>query len=136
MKSTFDLQDELFDLFRYDEELPVILGITDVNDIGQCDNKIRRQCQDPTLLTTDVLDFFDYSFVDARPTKNYLVNFGLLEINIFAGNRYKAKLIYDPIKRILKDNYDNMQVYSEGQVNSPIRDIYCYRIRLKPLVNS
>jgi hypothetical protein len=137
MRNTFDFQDELFDLFRASTTLVSLLNIVDASDIEKCDSKIKRICQDPTLVEPDGLPMFDYSYIPTSAhTDNFLINKPELEFNIYGTNRYVIKLIYMEINRILKSNYEFMQVSSEGQVNSPIQNVQIYRIRYKPLVSS
>jgi len=112
------------------------LEITDTSDDDTCENKLRRTQQDQTQITTDLLPFIDFTFVDAKGTNNFLVNKGLLEVNIYSPTRGIASSIYSAIDDILKDNYEDMIIVAEGQVNSAITGCYCYRVRYKPLVNS
>lgn len=133
---TFDIQDEMFSLFIADSVLTELLGIADATDIILCDSKIRRQQQDSTLLKPEMLDFFDYSFIDATKTGNFLVNHGILEFNIYAGKRNDASLICKSIRRILKKNYEDMHVYSEQQAGCPIENIFCYCLRVRPTIDS
>lgn len=137
MKNTFDFQDELFTLFINDVDLTTTMNITDPMDIEECDQRIKRSVQDPSVVDPLNLPMFDFSFlVSSSSTNNHLVNKPTLEFNIYAQSRSVAQDIYGHINRILKKNFEFMKVHSEGQVNSPIKDIYVYRVHYKPLVGS
>jgi hypothetical protein len=136
LKDTIDFQDELFDLFRFDTELCALLPVLDSANIEECDTKIKRIIQDPTIITADGLPFFDYTFTDAIATGNYKVNKGYLEFNIYAGSRYIANLIAKATDRIIKANYEGLQKFGPIQVGCPVKDILQFRVIYKPLVAS
>jgi hypothetical protein len=127
-----DLQDAMYEAFVADSTLCSLLDITD-EDL--CDSKIRRSFQDPTVLDKDMLDFFDFGFLNTRATGNYLVNHGYLEFNVYSASRANAKLIKKSIDRVLKANFRDVEISNEGQI-ATLPFVYGYRIIYKPLVGS
>jgi hypothetical protein len=97
------------------------------------DMRVRREDQSPEVLTTDDLDFIAVFFVDAAPTKNYMVNKGYLIVDYYTSIRYNAKLLSERVAELLQ-GYDEIKLYSEGQAISGITGIYKYRQRYNPLV--
>lgn len=138
---TFDLQDELYDLFSTDSELISYLKLEATPLEESLQNKIRRTKVDETVLetdTTDILPFFSYSFIAGMSrTSNYLVNKSPMQINIYYNYDADIRPIYKKIKKLLNENYDDMRVISEGQYTSAsFQSIRCYRFIVSPLVNS
>ena len=139
MHDTFDILNLIFDKFIADEELPGIIGITDISDMAQCDSKFRRSFADMTVITPEeantVLNFVDFSFVPSNSaTANYLVNKETIEFNIYVSNLNQADEIYKAIKRIL--GRDDYQCTTACQAGCPIQGILRYRFTAKTLVSS
>jgi len=130
---SFSLQDDIFELCRSSTELLSIFGITDNDD--QLNERIRREECPVELLTTDSLPFLSLVFINAHPTRNYLVNTGVLEMNIYSSTRYDAMQIYRIVKGLLQSRED-FAIHAEGQVPSGIVGIYQYRVRFSPLVSA
>lgn len=132
----------MFNLFSADSQLKELLLVTADPDIdideyyNQLNDRIRRSQNDPTLITEESLPFISIAFIDSKETKNYLVNKGVLEIEIFAPNRYIAKLISDRTNDLLKATFEDFKIISEGQKYSGLQNIYCYCIRYMPLISS
>jgi hypothetical protein len=98
---------------------------------------MRRQSQDMSQITLPMLDFFEFTFIPAQnDSPNFLVNPGLLAFSIYTSRRESAMRIYKQINTILKKNYEEANVISEGQAACPVHGVYCYRIRYKLLVCS
>ncbi len=139
MHDTFDILNLIFDKFIADEELPGIIGITDVSDMAQCDSKFRRSFADMTVITPEeaniIVPFIDYSFVPSNSaTANYLVNKEVIEFNLYVGNINEADGIYKAIKRIL--GRDDYQCTTACQAGCPRQGILRYRFTAKTLVSS
>lgn len=138
MKYTFDLQDELFGLFINDTEIQKILEIKDITDLKECMNKIRREDQSTELVNNGPKLFFSYVFVPSSTSiqGNYQVNKNLLEFCLYGKYRYETMKLYKAINKVLKKNYEDMRIVSEGQVTIPIAGIYSYCFRVRPLTLS
>ncbi len=131
---TFDIKNNIFQIFTNDTELMNILGCQDDNESK--DLKFRRQSKMLTEVDIGVLPFVSFVFIDASPTNNYLRNKGLLELDIVCSSDYEAEQIYKKIIPLLQQRFEDFRITAEGEVNSGISGIYCYRIRFKPLVSS
>lgn len=140
MKDTFDIQDMLFEVFRNDKELCDLLSInTDGLDEDAMyellNKKLRREDFAPTEFTEDTLDFIAFYFADSDTTGNYLVNSGLLRLDIYSKYRYSAGLVRKRCVRLIKKAMD-IQVVAEGQKQSEVTNVYKYRLEFLPLVGS
>jgi hypothetical protein len=144
---TFDLQDQIYEFCRGSTETKDALQITqeyidafdrtpeeNINDAW--DTKVRREEYQVTPLTIDILPFLSLVFINAHPTKNYLVNLGVLEMNIYGSTRYSVIQIYRVVRGLLQSKYENFAIIAEGQVASGIVGIYQYRVRFSPLISS
>lgn len=140
IRDTFDFQDELFMLFRSDSELCNLLGIN-VEGMNEDDmynllnNKLRREDFSPEQFTEDTLDFIAFYFADADTSNNYLLNRGLLRLDIYSKYRYTAGQIRKRCVQLISDTFD-IRVVAEGQKQSEITNVYKYRLELLPLVGS
>jgi len=139
VKDTFDTLNLIFDKFITDEELPGIIGITDISDITQCDSRFRRSFADMTVMsfkeTDTTVPFIDFSFVPSHSvTANYLVNKETIEFNIYVSNLNQADEIYKAIKRIL--GRDDYQCTTACQAGCPVQGVLRYRFTAKTLVSS
>lgn len=140
MKDTFDVLNDIFDKFIADDELPGIIGITDVSDMAQCDSKFRRSFADMTVITPEeantTVPFIDLSYVPSHSeTGNWLVNRETLELNMYVSNINEADEIYKVIRRIFKEHYD-WRCTTPCQAGCPIQGILRYRFTAKTLVSS
>lgn len=127
-------------LFRSDSELCNLLGIN-VEGMNEDDmynllnNKLRREDFSPEQFTEDTLDFIAFYFADADTSNNYLLNRGLLRLDIYSKYRYTAGQIRKRCVQLISDTFD-IRVVAEGQKQSEITNVYKYRLELLPLVGS
>jgi hypothetical protein len=140
MDNAFRAQEKMFQCFLSDEPLCTLFGITDITDMTLVDAKVRRVAADTTVLdpsNTDVFPFFDFTFLPMYgATNNYLTYRSTLEFNIYVSELGQAQDIYETIKRILDDNYDESAVIYQGQGSSGIKDVYKYTFRIHLLIRS
>lgn len=131
---SFNTQDMLYRLFTADRELMKLMG----NPCGDEEKnaRFRREECDITDINADSFPFLTILFLDTEGTRNYLINEGLLELNIYSSGRYMASLIYKRVRELLRLNCPEMKIVTEGQVYTEIRGVYCYRVRYNPLINS
>jgi hypothetical protein len=128
---TFDHQDKIFSLLSNDDELLLLLGAIS-GDNDSLNKKIKREFEDMSLLKDDV-PFVCIVFTDGRQTNNYLVTKGLLEVEVYAPNRYTADLICKKVSMILRENeYDTILPFR--QIASGIPGVIAYGGRYLPLV--
>ena len=146
---TFEVQNEIFQLFYNDLQMLSLLGIItpyqyefvtpsqvyEELNFELLNEKIRREELMLSEIKPEVLPFVTFVFIDSLESKNHLVNRGILEVNIFCSVRYEASGIYSRVKTLLKQKFD-LQLIHEGQVASGIQGIYCYRTRFRISVNS
>lgn len=135
MYSTFAWQDELFTAFKGDNELCRLLNIYDTDDIELLDTKLRREDLMPELFDPNVLDFIAFYFVDADRSNNYLLNRGLLRLDIYSGYRSNAAAIRERCAKVIHDCFD-IRIVAEGQIRADVRDVYKYRLELLPLITT
>ena len=139
MKNPFEVANDLFDVFMASTELTCALGIPEGATIDVYDGKIRRVAADATLLDvndTSIFPFIDYSWIPASgQQKNMLTFKGVLEFNIWTSNQYEAGVIYEILKKLIKDNYDSDMIYLAA-VASGIPNIYRFRFRMQLLIES
>lgn len=139
MKNPFEVANDLFDVFMASTELTCALGIPEGATIDVYDGKIRRVAADATLLDVneqDVFPFIDYSWIPASgQQKNMLTFKGVLEFNIWTSNEYESGIIYEILKKLIKDNYDSDMIYMAA-VASGIPNIYRFRFRMNLLIES
>lgn len=140
MNDTFDVVNQMFNLFMASAELASALGIASNATVADYDNKMRRVAADATLLDpndTTLWPFFDYSWIPAvGQQKNHLTFKGVLEFNIWTSQMYDAEVIYRILKEILKSAYDDADMVYSAAVSSGIPNIYRYRMRLAIVVSS
>jgi hypothetical protein len=136
----FDLQDNIFNYFLSDSNLVTDLSIVDITDMDNVKKKIRTSFGDPTLLTTDddsVFPFFECSFVPSvATTNNYLLNRQPLQIRVYYLFETDKKTLAKAIDKILKNNFEDMQIISQGEYSTGAKDIYCWRITYRPFAFS
>ena len=136
----FDLQDNIFNYFLSDFNLVTDLSITDISDMDYVKKKIRTSFGDPTLLTTyddSIFPFFECSFVTSvATTNNYLLNKQPLQIRIYYLFETDKKTLAKAIDKILKTNFEDMQIISQGEYSTGAKDIYCWRMTYKPFAFS
>lgn len=132
--NSFKTQDMLYRLFTGDSELVRIMG----NPYGdeELNARFRREECDITDINADSFPFLTILFLDTESTGNYLINEGLLELNIYSSGRYTAVKIYERVRELLRLYCPEMKIVTEGQVYTEIRGVYCYRVRYNPLINS
>jgi hypothetical protein len=140
MDNAFRAQDKMFQCFLADEPLCTLFGITDITDMTLVDAKIRRVAADTTVIDpsdTDVFPFFDFTFIPMYGvTCSKLVYRSTLEFNLYTSELGQAQDIFEAIKRILDDNYEETYIKYQGQGSSGIKDIYKYVFRVNLLVSS
>jgi hypothetical protein len=140
MKNAFGAQQKMFELFLADPTICSIFEITDPTDMTVVDSKIRRIAADSTLLKTDditIFPFFDFTFIPMYgATNNFLVYRGTLEFNIYTSELGQAQIIYEAIKKVLDDNYEESSVYYQGQGSSGVENVYKWTFRVKNLTRS
>lgn len=138
--NTFDIQDALFTAFASDEELCTLLQIN-VEDMDEdskysvLNTKLRREDFAPEQFSDGTLDFIAFYFADADTTGNYLVNAGLLRLDIYVQYRYNAGLIRKRVLQLIRNIFD-IRLVAEGQKQSDITNVYKYRLEFLPLVSS
>lgn len=138
--NTFDIQDALFTAFASDEELCTLLQIN-VEDMDEdskysvLNTKLRREDFAPEQFSDGTLDFIAFYFADADTTGNYLVNAGLLRLDIYVQYRYNAGLIRKRVLQLIRNIFD-IRLVAEGQEQSDITNVYKYRLEFLPLVSS
>lgn len=130
---TFAIQDNIYELFTSDTELMDRLGKP--SDDKSKNLRCRREEINLNELKPEIVPFVSFVFIDSLKSDNYLRNNGILELNIFCSDRFQAIGIYDRCILLLEQKFE-IQVFREGQVNSDISGIYCYRTKFKILVNS
>jgi hypothetical protein len=138
MKYALELQDELFSLFIMDAEICTLLNINDSTDIADCSTKIRRGIQ-PAKVVNDAPDLFlDYFVVPSYSidTGNYLTNGTILEFDIYGKYKGQIAKLFRAVNRVLKENYEDMRIIAEGNMDSPVTGLYLYMFRTKPLVKA
>lgn len=138
MKYALDLQDELFDLFTADAEICALLDINDSTDIADCSNKIRRGIQPATVVNDGPSLFLSYFIVPSYSigTGNYLANGTIIEFDIYGKYKGQISKLFRAVNRVLKENYEDMQIIAEGNMDSPVVGLYLYMFRTKPLVKA
>lgn len=100
-------------------------------------NRFRREKLDISIIEAESKPFIMFIFIpNGAKTNNYLVNKGMLEFDIIANTLYEVEQIYNRINILLKQNYSDMQIISEGQIPSGITSVFQYRVRYTPLVKS
>lgn len=132
--NSFKTQDMLYRLFTEDVELMKLMGSPDGDEDKNA--RFRREECDITDINADSFPFLTILFLDTEGTQNYLINEGLLELNIYSSGRYPAMKIYERVRELLRLNCPEMKIVTEGQVYTEIRGVYCYRVRYNPLINS
>jgi hypothetical protein len=143
LQDTFDFLNKLFLRFYANEELAILLdienamAIKNIPEMEAWDAKARRTFADSTLITTDELSFFDFSFTRSNSTmKNHMFNKEMLEFNIYVPRIDAAEAIYKVIKKILKLHYKDMHCTTPCQSSCSIAGIYRYSFIAKPIVSS
>lgn len=138
MKYALDLQDELFSLFTMDAEICALLGINDSTDIVECSTKIRRGIQPVKTVNDGPNLFFTYFVVPSYSigTGNYLTNGAIIEFDIYGKYKGQMSKLFRAVNRVLKENYEDMRIIAEGNVDSPVVGLYLYMFRIKPLVKA
>ena len=136
----FDLQDDIFEKLLADSNLINYLNIVDITDMDNVKKKIRTSFGDPTLLTTDdesVFPFFEFSFVPSiGTTNNFLLNRPALQFRIYYLFETDKKNVSKAVDKVLKKNYEDTQIISQGEYSIGLKDIYCWRITYKPFTFS
>ena len=133
---SFELQDEIWSLFRSSPEVLSILGVTDDQDYDQLNTRIRREECPVSLLTPDVLPFVSLVFINSHRTGNHLVNNGVLELSIYTSTRYDAMRLFKVLKELLQNRYEDFSIVHEGQIPSGVVGIYQYSIRFSPFISA
>lgn len=135
MKIPLELQDELFGLFINDKDICTILGINDSTNIPECSTKIRRELQTAALANDGPSLFFVYTWIPSLGAiqDNYKVNRNTLEFIIYGKYRAHIVKLYKAIKKVMQTNFEDFQIVSEGQVDSPITGLTSYCFRVRPL---
>ena len=140
MNDTFDISNQMFNLFMASAELASALGIASDATVADYDNKMRRVAADATLLDpndTTLFPFFDFSWIPAAgQQKNHLTFKGVIEFNLWTSQMYDAEIIYKILKGILKSAFDDADMIYSAAVSSGIPNIYRYRMRLSVLCGS
>lgn len=138
MKYSVELQDDLFGLFINDVAICSLLSITDSTNMADCTNKIRRVIQVATTVNDSPSLFFNYYVVPSYGvgTNNYLINTGVIEFDIYGKYSGKINQLFKAINNVLKSNYEDMRIMSEGNIDSPVTGLYAYMFRVKPLVRT
>lgn len=132
MKHTVELIDELFIKFINDKQLLSILGV-EKNDIEGCNRKIKRIIEDSDLVNDELDIFFTYNFIQSIAyTPVYLVNKNLLEFRLYGHSRPSINKLYIRLKEILKENYEEISVISEGSVSTGVNGLIGYMFRVRP----
>lgn len=134
MKHTVELIDELYGLFKENKQLIELLGITDVSNKKEMNKKIRRQLESTDIVDETIDSFFVYTFIPSiSNTYNYKVNKSMLEFRIVARHTATLNKLYLCIKHILQDNYEDMQIISEGSFATGSQNLIGYTFRVRPL---
>lgn len=138
--NTFDIQDALFTAFASDEDLCTLLqinveGMDEDSKYSVLNAKLRREDFAPEQFSDGTLDFIAFYFADADTTGNYLVNAGLLRLDIYVQYRYNAGLIRKRVLQLIRNIFD-IRLVAEGQKQSDITNVYKYRLEFLPLVSS
>ena len=140
MKDTFDISNQMFNIFMTSADLASALGIAGDATVADYDNKIRRVAADATVLDpndTTLFPFFDFAWIPASgQQKNHLTFKGVLEFNIWTSQMYDAEVIYKILRVILKSTFDDTDMIYSAAVSSGIPNIYRYRMRLSVLCGS
>ena len=117
MDYVIELQDELFDLFRNDKEICMLLGIKDNTSIAECSTKIRRGIQ-PAVAANDSPNLFiAYWIVPSYgiTTRNYLTNESVIEFDLYFKYRGTMVKLFKAMQRVLKTHYEDMVIVAEGK---------------------
>lgn len=131
MKTSFGLQDQVYDILINDPIILDLLG-NPTND-EEKNLKIRREIATIDVIEPESLDFISVYIIDALPSKNYKVNRAVLVVDYFTSLRYNAMRLAERAKVLLEDNLD-ITLSSEGQQVSGIVGVYQYRQRYLPLI--
>lgn len=138
MKYALELQEELFGLFINDSTVCSLLSITDNTNLTDCSNKIRKGIQTATTVNDSPNLFLSYFVVPSYgiETGNYLANTRVIEFDLYGKYRGKITQLFKAVNTVLKSNYEDMKIVSEGYIESPATGIYAYMFRVKPLVST
>lgn len=131
--NTFEYSDMLWDLFTNDEELTTLLEV-DSNDDSSYAIKFRQENFMPEEFESSLLNFIAWYFPETFSTYNDYMGRGILAIDIYAQTIADVPAIRERIVKLMFEHF-NLVVYSEGQYQSGIRDVYKYRLEYVPLVS-
>lgn len=131
----FEYIGRLMDKFTNDEKLLELLDITESNKDKTIPLKIRRQLYSTEEFSVKDLDFVSMYFSDAASTENYLVNKGVLRIDIYTKNRVSAIALRRRIVYLVHNTLGH-RVMGEGQKESGVKNVYKYRLEFTPLIST
>lgn len=131
MATAFKTQDQIFNILKSDTVLLNIIGNPVGNDALNI--KFKREMCSVDVINAKDLDFISFYFVNAMPTKNYMVNKGILIIDYYTALRYNSMLLSDRVVFLL-NKYMDLNISSEGQIPSGMVGIYQYRQRFMPTI--
>lgn len=136
MKYTVQLLDELWDLFRKDEELQRILKIKDPSSLQEWNTKIRRGLAGAELVDEKQDIYIVMSFIPSvGSTKNFMVNKNTLEFRLIgrSNNRKALNDLYIHLNKVLKKHNECMQIISEGSFSTGTIGLIGYMFRVRPM---
>lgn len=130
--NTFEYVDKIWDVFTNDEILIELLGVDTENE-ADYENKFRLQDRAAEEFEADGLNYIAFYFFDADTSKNYLLNYGNLRIDIYATMRDEVTDIRARIVQLMHERFD-AYIKAEGQRSSGIKNVYKYRLEFTPMV--
>nr|DAM64287.1 MAG TPA: hypothetical protein [Caudoviricetes sp.] len=135
MKYTVQLLDEIWDLFRKDETLAMLLRVKDPTSLAEWNTKMRRGLAGAELVDEKQEIYFVMSFIPSvGGTKNWMVNKNMLEFRLIgrSNNRKLMNDLYIHLNKLLKQHYEDMSVYAEGSFSTGTAGLIGYMFRVRP----
>lgn len=106
MKYTVQLLDEIWDIFRKDETLAMLLKVKDPTSLAEWNTKMRRGLAGAELVDEKQDIYFVMSFIPSvGGTKNWMVNKNMLEFRLIgrSNNRKLMNDLYIHLNKLLKN---------------------------------
>lgn len=139
MINSFEILNRVFELCVANPELCKLLNIntelTGEELLEEQNRKIRREYQTADVIEPEDAPFISVYFMHAEKSKNnWLVNIGVLYVDIYTHSMYEAQEISLLFRMILADDFQPLLNY-EGQHYSGVTGVYKYRLIYNPLMN-
>lgn len=135
MKYTVQLLDELFNIIRNDATMAALLKVKDVSNLQEWNTKVRRGIAGADLVDETQEIYIVMSFIPSvGVTRNFMVNKNTLEFRIIgrSNNRKLVNDLYIHLNKLIKKQYQEAQIQSEGAFATGTIGLIGYLFRIRP----